>query len=196
MALNSIWNNKLKGLFSCGLLGLTILFQKIADIITSFLFRCNVAKCGKGVHVSRGIIYRYPGVISVGDNVIIGKDVSFTSENLLESSLIIKDEVTIGDGCDIDYTGSVVLEKRVHLAHRVKIISHDHGYDYRNKPEGKSLIIGTNAFVGSDVVVLFNCNSIGDNSVVGAGSVVTKDVPNNAIVAGNPAKIIKYKDDF
>lgn len=196
MALNSIWNNKPKGIFSCSLLGLTILFQKIADIITSFLFRCNVAKCGKGVYVGRGIVYRYPGAISVGDNVVIDKDVSFTSENLSESSLIIEDEVTIGEGCAIDFTGFVTLEKGVHFAHRVRIISHDHGLNYRNKPIGKPLTIGENAFVGSDVRILCNCNSIGTNAVIGTGSVVTKDVPNNAIVAGNPARIIKYRDDL
>lgn len=196
MALNSIWNKKLKGLVSCGFLGMAILCQRIADTITSFLFRCNVAKCGKGVHVGRGIIYRYPGVISIGNNVIVGKDVAFTSENLPESSLTIEDGVSIGDGCDIDYTGRVVLERGAHLAHRVKVISHDHGYNYHSAPSGKPLTIGENAFLGSDVIILFNCNSIGKNAIVGTGSVVTKNVPENAIVAGNPAKIIKYRDDL
>ena len=196
MALNSIWNNKVKGLLSGSLLGMVIVFQKIADKVSSFLFCCNVARCGKGVHVCRGIVYRYPAAINLGNNIIIGKDVAFTSENLKDSSLVIEDDVTIGDGCDIDFTGIVTLEKGAHLAHRVKIISHDHGYDYKNKPIGKPLTIGENAFVGSDVSILFNCKSIGANAVIGTGSVVTKDVPNNAVVAGNPARIIKYRDDL
>ncbi len=196
MAINSIWNNKPKGLLSCVLLGVVILFRKVADSATSFLFRCNVAKCGKSVRVGRGINYRYPGAISLGNKIVVGRDVAFTSENLSDSFLTIADEVTIGDGCDIDFTGGVVLGKGAHLAHRVKIISHDHGYDYRNKPKGKPLSIGDNAFVGSDVVVLFNCNSIGKNAVIGTGSVVTKDVPDNAIMAGNPAKIIKFREDI
>ena len=194
MALNSFWNSKPKGLLSCVFIGLDIIYENILERINSFLFRCNVEKCGKDVHVGKGITYRYPGSICVGNNVIIGKDVNLTSENITKNSLVIKDEVSIGDGCDIDFTGNVILERQSHLAHRVRIISHDHGFDYRNTPVGKSLIIGESAFVGSDVIILFNCNSIGNNAVVGTGSVVTKDVPANAIVAGNPARIIKYRD--
>ena len=196
MALNSIWSNKPKGVLSCILLVIAILFHKFMDKVTTFLFRCNIKKCGKGVHVGRGITYRYPRMISIGNNVVIGKGVTLSSENLPESSLTIEDEVTIGDNCDIDFTGCIILEKGVHLAHRVRILSHDHGYDYRNKPIGKSLIIAENAFVGSDVMILFNCNAIGKNVVIGAGSVVTKDVPDNAILAGNPARIIKYRNDI
>ena len=79
-----------------------------------------------------------------------------------------------------------------HIAHNVLISTHDHGYDYRNKPTGKSLEIGEGAFIGSRSLILHNCNRIGKNAVIGTGSVVTKDVPDNAIVAGNPAKVIKY----
>lgn len=79
-----------------------------------------------------------------------------------------------------------------HIAHQVQITTHDHGYDYRNEPIGKALEIGKAAFIGSRSTILFNCNRIGKNAVIGTGSVVTKDVPDNAIVAGNPARVIKF----
>jgi acetyltransferase-like isoleucine patch superfamily enzyme len=52
-------------------------------------------------------------------------------------------------------------------------------------------VIMKGASIGSGVTILSN-TSVGENAIVGAGSVVTKDVPPNAIVAGNPAKIIRY----
>ena len=55
--------------------------------------------------------------------------------------------------------------------------------------------IGNNVFVGSDVIILPNCK-IGDNVIVGAGSLITKDVPDNSVVAGIPARVIETFETF
>jgi acetyltransferase-like isoleucine patch superfamily enzyme len=55
-------------------------------------------------------------------------------------------------------------------------------------------VIKKGASIGSGVTILSNTN-IGENAIVGAGSVVTKDVPPNAIVAGNPARFLRYIDE-
>lgn len=66
------------------------------------------------------------------------------------------------------------------------------------KKNGKLPSIGDNVTLGANVVIIGNI-SIGNNVIVGAGSVVVKDVPDNSVVAGNPAKIIKtieINDEF
>jgi acetyltransferase-like isoleucine patch superfamily enzyme len=57
----------------------------------------------------------------------------------------------------------------------------------------RGLIIGNDVFIGHNVTILPGVNKIGDGALIGAGSVVTKDVPDFAIVAGNPAKILRYR---
>jgi len=55
-----------------------------------------------------------------------------------------------------------------------------------------SIEIGDDVWIGTGVIVLTNIK-IGQGAVIGAGSIVTRDVPEYAVVAGNPAKIIKYR---
>jgi virginiamycin A acetyltransferase len=57
----------------------------------------------------------------------------------------------------------------------------------------RGMIIGNDVFIGHNVTILPGANRIGDGALIGAGSVVTKDVPDFAIVAGNPAKILRYR---
>lgn len=54
-------------------------------------------------------------------------------------------------------------------------------------------VIGDNCYFGTGAIVLGPIK-IGNNVTIGAGSIVTKDIPDNAVVVGNPAKIIKFKD--
>lgn len=61
------------------------------------------------------------------------------------------------------------------------------------KKNGRRPRIGNNVSLGANVVILGGI-TIGNNVTVGAGSVVVKDVPDNAVIVGNPAKIIKYKE--
>lgn len=62
-------------------------------------------------------------------------------------------------------------------------------------PYRKNIVIGDNVFVGYGAIILPGVN-IGNNVIVAAGSVVTKHVPDNSVVAGNPAKTIKKTSDY
>jgi len=59
--------------------------------------------------------------------------------------------------------------------------------------ERKPISIGPDAWIGSNVTILPGCSRIGFGAVVGAGSVVTKDIPDFAIAVGNPARVVKYR---
>lgn len=198
---NNIWNGKLSGV--PGAIGnvFSIICARIANWFTTKSMLGNIKSHGKHILVMRGCTYRCPQGIEIGDNVIIGKDTSLVAEMCKEYDnpngggyFCIGRGVSIGNNCEIDFSGGVTINELTHIAHHVQISTHDHGYDYRNTPIGKSLVIGKSAFIGSRSVILHNCNRIGRNAVVGTGSVVTKDVPDYAIVAGNPARIIKYSN--
>lgn len=189
------WNGKLTGLLGAVILGITILFEKVMNYFISFLVRHNIKKCGKNLKIHIGFVYRYPKYIEIGNNVIIGKHTTLSSEGLSTQYLKIESGVSIGNMNKIDFSGGITIRENAHIAHNVLISTHDHGYDYRNEPMGKPLEIGKNAFIGSHCIILHNVNYIGKNALVGTGAVVTKNVPDNAIVAGNPGKILKYVND-
>lgn len=59
--------------------------------------------------------------------------------------------------------------------------------------ERGTLKIGNDVWIGYGVIITNKCKNIGDGAVIGAGSIVTKDIPDYAIVAGNPARVIRYR---
>lgn len=94
-----------------------------------------------------------------------------------------------------DKEGSITIEDHVFFGHRVMILAR--GHDYRKfKQERiasiteKPILIKKGAWIGSGSIILGGV-TIGEDAVVAAGSVVTKDVPDRTIVAGNPAKMLK-----
>jgi acetyltransferase-like isoleucine patch superfamily enzyme len=191
--LKKFWNNQLLGIPAAFLLLMQSVINKAINNLLTIVYSRGFGKCGQNVVINIGFSCRYPGNIFLENNVLIDRGSTFSVESA--NNFIIKEGVSIGRRCFIDFTGGVIINERSHLAENVKILTHDHGYDYNSIPIGKSLEIGKNVFIGMDSIILHNVRKIGDNAVIGIGSIVTKDVPENAIVAGNPARIIKYRAD-
>ena len=91
--------------------------------------------------------------------------------------------------------GKITIGNDCLIASHVSInsVTHDAKADlYTSTAIEKEVIIGNNVWIGSHAVILPGIK-IGDNAIVGAGAVVTKDVPAGAVVVGVPAKVIRYK---
>lgn len=88
--------------------------------------------------------------------------------------------------------GGITIEDDVLIAPRVKILTVNHPLEPsdRHKLELKSVTIKKNAWIGADATIMPGV-TVGENAVVAAGALVTKDVPDNTLVAGIPARIVK-----
>lgn len=102
------------------------------------------------------------------------------------------------NGINVTGSGKIIIGDFFHSGIECMIITTNHNYEgemipYDNKDVHKTVTIGDCVWFGNRVTVVGNVN-IGEGAIVAAGSVVTKDVPPLAIVGGNPAKVIKYRD--
>ena len=86
--------------------------------------------------------------------------------------------------------GGITIEDGAMIAANVQLISNNHDLHDRQILICKPVHIGKNAWIGAGATILPGV-TVGGNAVVAAAAVVTKDVPANAIVGGNPAKLIK-----
>ena len=98
--------------------------------------------------------------------------------------------VVVMNGCLMMSAGGITIEDEALIAANVQLISNNHDLDNRAIITCKPVHIGRKAWIGAGSTILPGV-TVGENSVVGAGSVVTHDVEPNTIVAGNPARLIK-----
>lgn len=101
----------------------------------------------------------------------------------------IDDTTHIGFGFNV-YHGQGLIINRATIIGKNLIVRHCTTIG-NSKFGGKCPVVGNNVNIGANSVIIGDIR-IGDNAIIGAGSVVVKDVPENAIVCGNPAKVVKY----
>lgn len=107
--------------------------------------------------------------------------------------LKIQNNVFINHSLCVSAAAGIEIDEGVQIAPQVTILTVNH--DLKNKIIVKCspVHIKKNAWIGARTIVLPGV-TIGENSIVGAGSIVTKDVPDNCVVVGNPARVIKTLD--
>jgi acetyltransferase-like isoleucine patch superfamily enzyme len=186
---NKFWNGSITGICGAGIQFLKACINFLFDKLSTYFIRQNLHSAGKGVIIQRGVIIRYPLQIKLGNNVRIGRGVEINTE-LTTGELVVGEGTWIGRKCHLDFTGGLVIGQDCTLSEKVTILTHDHGLHPRSEPEAKSLNIGNQVWIGSNATILQGVSEIGNNSIVGTGSVVTESIPCGVIVAGNPARVI------
>lgn len=103
--------------------------------------------------------------------------------------------VFINHDCSFLDLGGITIEDHVQIGPKVSLITENHPLDpsIRKSLDLKSILIKRNAWIGAGAIILPGI-TIGENSVIAAGAVVNKDVPDNTVVGGVPAKVIRTLD--
>ena len=105
-------------------------------------------------------------------------------------------QITFGQKVFINHSftamsiGGITLEDNVQIGPNVTIVTDNHDFDDRYVLKCRPVHIGRNAWIGANAIIMPGV-TVGENAVIGGGAVVTKDVPANTIVGGNPAKVLR-----
>lgn len=153
------------------------LFQSIADSV----------KIGEGVKIFKFVnLYgceigdgsKIGTFVEIQKNAVIGKNCKISSHSFICEGVHIEDNVFLGHG--VMFTNDIYP----------RATRADGSPQTEEDWQVVTTVIKKNASIGSNATILAGI-TIGENALVGAGSVVTKDVPDNTIVAGNPARVLR-----
>lgn len=149
---------------------------KGGKIIIGDDFKCNNTITSNSIGLIQPCVFNISmeeAVIKIGNNVgISGSTINAAS------SIEIEDNVSIGSGCLITDTDSHPLDYEARIQ------------DDNTKTHASPIVLKEGCFIGARSIVLKGV-TVGEHSIIGAGSVVTKSIPANCIACGNPARVVK-----
>lgn len=150
----------------------------ILNILPHFLrkliIKCLLKSMGKDVYIDHEVYIRYPKKMSIGNNVTINRGCKFFCSHYNKEA-------------------KIMIGNNVGIAPYVTFLSAGHDHEYLNVPNtGDSIVIKDYVWIGSRSIILQGV-TIGEGAVIGAGSIVTKDIPDWSIAVGNPAKVVKKR---
>ena len=183
-----------------------VLMNKKGYISAASTIYHKLLQLGDHVLIDDGVVIFqeiYQG--GAGGEVTIGRCVRIYRDVIIQTGqggrVVIGDESYIHPRCIISaYKGSVLIGRGVGIAANCSFYPYNHGVapgiPMAAQPLTSSgdVIVGDGAWIGAGVIVLDGAR-IGKGAVIGAGSVVTRDIPDNAIACGVPAKVVKMRGD-
>jgi len=154
-------------------------------------------KCSGRVHIDVGCDFLSPQTMRFADMVNIGKNSFFAAEG---GAIVVDDNVAFNVNTHINASvgGEIRIGKWCLIGPNVLMRTADHRFDDPNtliRQQGHAALdihIDDDVWIGANAVILGGVH-IGRGAVIGAGAVVTKDVPSLAIAVGVPAKVIKFR---
>lgn len=149
--------------------------------------------------IVRAFFYRL--VFHITSSTTIGGHVRFTRDHKMEDGFLKAGKfVFFGNDVHIDFSGGINIEDYVSIAEGVLIYTHNHSIIgsedellYNRKKRSitpTTLHLRKSCWIGARAIITPGVSEIGENAIVTAGSVVTQNVPKNAIVRGNPARVV------
>jgi acetyltransferase-like isoleucine patch superfamily enzyme len=159
------------------------------------LIRAMCKTAGHSLQSGPGVILKHPETMELGDAVFLGAQTMI--QGRYDGTCRIGSHVWIGPHAYFD-ARHLVIEDYVGWGPGAKVLGSSHTGDPIDVPiiatglTIKPVVIGYGADIGTNATILPGVH-VGANSIVGAGAVVTSDVPEYAVVAGVPAKVIRYR---
>ncbi len=154
-------------------------------------------KIGANVIFENGVLVFHPENIKLGNNIYIGHNTIL--KGYYKNLLSIGDNVWIGQNCFFHSAGGIEIGANVGIAPNVKILTSFHTDESTDKPilfsdlKFRQVIIKDDADIGIGSIIMPGV-SIGKGVQIGAGSIVTKDIPDFAVAFGSPAKVVRYRN--
>jgi len=176
------------------------LFSKIICFFLKLPAQMKGMTFGKNSFIGPGYDFLFLDLknVEVKDNVMIGKRAWF--QTVHEGRIVIGSGTHIGRDAVLSSRNEIIIGKNCLLSYRISILDHDHKLGRSNTSpmksgltKGKKIIIGDNCFIGANVCITKGV-VLGKHCAVGANSVVTKSFPDNSIIVGNPARLIRSLD--
>jgi acetyltransferase-like isoleucine patch superfamily enzyme len=158
--------------------------------------RDQLRACGAHVIFEEGARIWHPENVSLGENVYVGHDAML--KGYYKNELFIGEDTWLGQGVFFHAAGGIEVGRAVGVGPFVKILTSTHGEAGRDVPILASALEFARVVVEDDVdigvaAILLPGVRVGRGAQIGAGAIVTRDVPAYAVVAGNPARILRYR---
>jgi maltose O-acetyltransferase len=150
-------------------------YFKFIRVIRSSIGHLIFRSCGKNVNIERKANFGGGSHISIGDNSGIGYNSYIRGPLIIGNNVMMGPEVIILTSSHNFDSTDIPMNQQGHTAKRMVVIKDD-------------------VWIGTRVIIMPGI-SIGQGVIIGAGAIVTKNIPDYAIVGGNPAKIIRYRNE-